>query len=139
MFVCLLYPDRIPRVYGIQSLRRYEYTVATRNHLKHPWVTRPRIQNSQLPWDTVPEVKIFMLLFIMFHFTPSSGIINNYGLRKSYRAPHAQTQTKKKEKRRIFAFGPNIKKERKYGRCLEWGSITYTSFQLIWLYVVILT
>ena len=32
---------------------------------------------------------------------------------------------KEKKQRRILALGPNLKKDNKYGRFLEWGSITY--------------
>ena len=60
----------------------------------------------------------------MFDYTPGLGHGNIFEPHKRYRAPHFE-QRKIEGERMILAFSPNLTKEGKYGRFLEWSSITY--------------
>ena len=79
-----------------------------------------------------PEVEFINLPFIMFDSTLVSMLRNNSEPSKWYRAPHAWNK-KREGEMGIFKFGTKLKKDRKHGGCLKWGSITYGKDSCKWL------
>ena len=63
-----------------------------------------------LPQDTGAKIEFNMLPFNMFDSTPVLGYGNHFEPHKSYRAPRAQSQKKRRKKRGFFLLVQIFKK-----------------------------